>query len=121
VHTGESLVARSLEAPDQRLEFPDGRLDLVTVAERPSGRFTLQPGWRWSTSVGPSVGTTSCRHAHFGYVVTGSLAVRTDDGAEGVAHAGDVYWIAPGHDAWVVGDVPAVVLDMEGAAGYGER
>jgi hypothetical protein len=116
---GAPLAARSLDAPDDRREFPSGRLDVVTVAGRQVGRFTLQPGWRWSASVGPTAGTGSCRHPHLGYVVAGRLRVRTEDGTEGEAAAGDAYWIPPGHDAWVVGSGPAVVLDVAGAEGYG--
>ena len=110
-----ALAARSLDDPDDRREFPSGRLDVVTVAGRQVGRFTLQPGWRWSLSVGPTAGTASCAQPNLGYVVQGRLRVRAEDGTEGEAAAGDAYWIAPGHDAWVVGSEPAVFLDVAGA------
>ena len=114
----EPLVAHSLDRPHERRTFDLGHLDVVRLGERAVGRFVLEPGWRWSESVGPSVGTQSCTAAHLGYVVSGRLHVQMADGAEGEAGPGDAYWIAPGHDAWVVGDAPAVVIDVEGAAGY---
>jgi hypothetical protein len=112
------LATAALDTPDDRREFDGGRLDVVRLAGRALGRFTLEPGWRWSESVAPLVGTELCQASHFGYVVSGRMAVRMADGTEGVAGPGEAYRIAPGHDAWVVGDEPAVVLDVEGASGY---
>jgi hypothetical protein len=112
------LATAALDTPDDRREFDGGRLDVVRLAGRALGRFTLEPGWRWSESVAPLVGTELCQASHFGYVVSGRMAVRMADGTEGVAGPGEAYRIAPGHDAWVVGDEPAFVLDVEGASGY---
>jgi hypothetical protein len=41
-----------------------------------------------------------------------------DDGAEGDAGPGDAVVISPGHDAWVVGDEPCIMLDWSGSANY---
>lgn len=117
----DPLLARGLDRPDERREFPDGRIDVVAIGDRHVGRLTLEPGWRWSESVGPMVGTQSCRAPHFGYVVSGRLHVAMDDGTAGEAGTGDAYWIAPGHDAWVVGDETTVILDVEGAERYANR
>ena len=38
-----------------------------------------------------------------------------DDGSEGTYGAGDAYAIAPGHDAWVVGDEEAIAFEFHGA------
>jgi hypothetical protein len=51
-------------------------------------------------------------------VVSGSLQVQHEDGSEANPKPGDVYRIAPGHDAWVVGDEPAVFVEFQGAANY---
>jgi hypothetical protein len=112
----ETLLAHSLDHPDERMEFADGRLDIVRLGDRHVGRLTLEPGWRWSRSVAPLAGTDSCPAPHLGYVVSGRLHVRMDDGSQGEAGPGDAFWIAPGHDAWVVGDEPVVLVDVEGAA-----
>jgi uncharacterized cupin superfamily protein len=55
---------------------------------------------------------------HIGYIVSGELHVESDDGTSGQVSAGSVYRISPGHDAWVVGDQAAVVVEFQGAANY---
>lgn len=64
----------------------------------------LEPGWRWSKSVKPIVGTESCQATHLGYAMTGRIHVVMDDGQELDIVPGDGYVIQPGHDAWVEGD-----------------
>jgi hypothetical protein len=64
------------------------------------------------------VGTDSCQVLHVGYVVSGGLHIVHDDGSADDIGSGDVYRIAPGHDAWVVGDEPAVVVEFQGADTY---
>jgi hypothetical protein len=109
---------KSLDHPDETRPFPHGQAEIVSVAGGEIGRFTLRPGWRWSVDVKPLAGTASCEAAHFQYHVSGTLAVQMDDGTEFVARAGDVTSLPPGHDAWVVGDEPVVIVDWQGAATY---
>ena len=84
-------------------------------------RFTFEPGWRWSEHVRPAVGTESCQTHHVGAMVSGRLHVVHSDGSEGDAGPGDAYVIAPGHDAWVVGDEPVVALEFASAETYAKR
>lgn len=98
-----------------------GRMELVQTPQGPIGRGIYEPGWRWSEHVRPIVGTDSCEIAHAGYMVSGRLRVRTDDGAEREFRGGDVLAVPPGHDAWVVGDEPCVLIDWQGAATYARR
>jgi reverse gyrase len=90
----------------------------VKIGDGEVGRYTFQPGWRWSEHIKPVVGTDSCQTNHVGYVVSGKLEVRSDDGSTGVVSPGCVYRIAPGHDAHVVGNEPVVVVEFQGAAEY---
>jgi hypothetical protein len=69
--------------------------------------------------VQPLAKTHSCEAPHFQYHVSGKLAIRMDDGTEFVAGPGDVTALPSGHDAWVVGDEPVVVVDWFGASNYG--
>ena len=85
------------------------------------GKITLLPGWRWSESVKPIAGTASCEAPHTQYHISGRLAIRMDDGTEFVYGPGDVAQVPPGHDAWVVGDEPAVIIDVTGMTHYAER
>ena len=107
--------------PDEVREFPRGLLELVNVGGVIVGRATLKPGWRWSTSVKPIVGTESCEAPHLQYQVSGVLKVKMDDGTELETRAGDVSLVPPGHDAWVVGDETVVLVDFQGMATYATR
>jgi hypothetical protein len=98
------LQARSLDSPEKTQTFDNGMAEIVTVAGTTVGRFTFQPGWRWSESLKKLVGTDSCQTHHVGYAMSGHLGVRTDDGSEMEIRAGDAYNIPPGHDGWVIGD-----------------
>ena len=120
--TPEALTQRtehhSFTDPQEVREFPHGRMEVVRVSEMEIGRLVLQPGWRWSTDVRPIAGTDLCLAPHMQYHVSGLLAIRMADGTEFVAGPGDVTSLPQGHDAWVVGDEPAVTVDWYGASGY---
>lgn len=113
------LDVNDFSAPDEvRSPDPTVSVEVVKLADGEIGRYTFQPGWRWSTHLKPVVGTASCQTEHVGYVVAGTMGVQADDGTSGEAHAGSVYHIAPGHDGWVIGDEPVVVVEFQGAATY---
>jgi len=107
-----------MNKPDSTRTFPKGKIEFINVGERTIARATLQPGWRWSTSVKPVVNTESCEASHFQYLISGSMMVVLDDGTRIECKAGDISLIPPGHDAWVVGNEPAIALDFEGVPYY---
>jgi mannose-6-phosphate isomerase-like protein (cupin superfamily) len=109
---------RSYATPDDVREFPHGRVEIVKVGGAEIGRLTLEPGWRWSNDVKPIAGTDLCEAPHMQYHVSGRLHVVMGDGTEFDARPGDVTSLPQGHDAWVVGDEPAVVVDWYGASTY---
>ena len=74
-------------------------------------RATFLPGWRWSEHVKPIAKTDSCEAAHMGYFVSGRMNVVMDDGEEMEYGPGDFAIMPSGHDAWVVGNEPCVVID----------
>ena len=79
------------------------------------GRAILEPGWRWSEDVKPIAGTEWCEVHHLQLIVSGRLAVRLADSDEVDEFvAGDLFDIPPRHDAWVVGDEPADLIDLSG-------
>lgn len=114
----EQAECRDFRQPDDVREFPRGRLELVRIGGATVGRAVFQPGWQWSTSVQPIARTRSCEAPHLQYHVSGVLRIRMDDGTEFDCRAGDVSSLPPGHDAWVVGDEPAVVVDFQGMIDY---
>ena len=115
------LESQNFDTPDETREFDKGRLAVITLGDATVGRATFEPGWRWSECVKPIAGTDSCQAAHLGYVESGRMHVVMDDGTEADAGPGDLVNIAPGHDAWIVGDGPCVVIDFEGASNYAKQ
>ncbi len=109
---------KSFGKPEEVREFPKGRVDLLKVGGATVGRATFEPGWRWSTSVQPIAKTKSCEAPHFQYHVSGVLMVLMDDGTELECKPGDVSHLPSGHDAWVVGNEPAVIVDFQGMIDY---
>ena len=119
--TATRQIHKNLDSPDETRAFDKGKLGIANVGDAIVGRFTLQPGWRWSESVRPLVGTDLCQQTHVGYVVSGRLRTRTQDGTEDKAGPGDAVFTPPGHDAWVVGNEPVILLDFKGAATYAKK
>jgi hypothetical protein len=107
------VEARTFDSPDETRTPEKTRVDVVRMGATTAARYTFQPGWRWSESVKPVVGTDSCQVRHVGVVQSGRLHVKHDDGTEGEAGPGDAYVIEPGHDAWVVGDEVFVGFEFE--------
>lgn len=111
---------RSFAKPDELTNFPKGMVELVNIGGAAVGRATLQPGWRWSTCVQPIAQTEHCEAPHFQYQLAGTLHVQLVDGTEFESKAGDVILLTTGHDAWVVGEEPVVVVDFQGLRDYGK-
>lgn len=116
------LTKRNLNSPDETRLFDKGKLELVTVGGVTFSRVTFEPGWKWSESVKPIAKTPSCQVNHIGYVVSGHMRVRMENGEEQEYGPGDTYIIPPGHDAWIVGDEVYVGVDVSGGmADYAKR
>jgi mannose-6-phosphate isomerase-like protein (cupin superfamily) len=114
----KKMEAKSMNRPDEVRSFDKGKVELVKIGGATVGRAIFQPGWKWSESVKPLVKTKSCEAPHFQYHVSGTLRVKMDDGTEVDLKAGDVSLLPNGHDAWVVGNEPAVVVDFQGMIDY---
>ena len=114
----EKAEVKNFGMPDEVREFPKGRVELVKIGGATVGRATFQPGWRWSTSVQPLAKTKSCEAPHFQYHLSGRLMVKMDDGSELECKPGDISLLPMGHDAWVIGNEPAVVVDFQGMLDY---
>jgi hypothetical protein len=104
-----SFAAKSHDAPDERRTPPKTQVDIVNLEPFTIGRFTFQPGWRWSECIKPVVGTETCQLSH---------VIRLPDGREEAIRAGESYTIPPGHDAWVDGDEPFVGIEVMSAAQF---
>ena len=118
---GDKAELKNFSKPDEVREFPKGKLELVKIGNATIGKATFQPGWKWSTSLQPLVNTKTCEAPHFQYHVSGVLAEKMDDGTIFECKPGDVSLLPMGHDAWVVGDEPAVVIDFQGMLDYAKK
>ncbi len=108
-----SIERTNLDSPDQATTpFGKGLIESVTVAGVTPVRETLQSGWRWSEHVKPVVGGESCQKRHLKFMIAGRQHIVMEDGTEMELVPGDFAVIEPGHDAWVVGDDPNVLLEM---------
>lgn len=112
------LIRKSVDSPEetQTFEGGTGQLQLVNLGGVAVWRCTFLPGWRWSQHIGAIAKSDSCQATHTGNFISGRLKVVMDDGEEMDYGPGDFAVIAPGHDAWVVGDEPCVFIDWQGFA-----
>ena len=109
---------KNFRKPDEVRSFPRGKLELLKIGGGVVGRLTLEAGWRWSRDVKPIAKTEWCEAPHFQYQLSGKLHVSMPNGEEFETAAGDVVALPSGHDAWVLGNEPVVLVDWAGASNY---
>ncbi|MGW1496502.1 cupin domain-containing protein [Streptomyces sp. NBC_01410] len=115
------IVRKTFDSPEETRPFGEGtgRLDLLTTESGPQvGRAVFEPGWKWSKHIKPIAGTDSCQSHHLGYVLSGRMKVVMNEGESAEIGPDEFIDIQPGHDAWVVGEEPCVVLDWAGFVDY---
>jgi hypothetical protein len=115
------VVLKQFDKPDEVRTFEKGRFELVRIGGMTLGRATYDPGWKWSVHVGRALGKKSCDVEHVGIVISGSATAAMDNGGMILMKAGDIFYIPPGHDSWVVGEEPYVSLHLMGAGTYASR
>ena len=74
-------VLKRFEQPDEVRVFEKGKFELVRIGTMTIGRATYEPGWKWSTHVGPTVGASRCNVEHVGLVLSGCATAAMEDGA----------------------------------------
>jgi uncharacterized cupin superfamily protein len=107
------VQSRDFDSPDETRRPDKTQVDLVRIGATTIGRFSFEPGWRWSECIKPVAGTESCQARHVGVVYSGRLSVTHEDGTEVELGPGDAYIIEPGHDASVIGDERFVGFEFE--------
>ena len=115
METADPLLA-PIAAADHR-EIGGVQLDVARAGDGRVKRVIYAPGFRWSTHMKALVGTEWCMHAHVGFLARGRIHIQYADGCTLEFAAPQVVAIEPGHDGWVEGDEPAVLIefDFEGA------
>ena len=105
------LQAKSFDTPDETRALPRAAARIVNLDEVAVGYAVWEPGWRWSSDLGPIAGTEWCENHHVGYAISGALGVLTETGERLQIDGRSAYEIPPRHDAWVVGDEPFVTVE----------
>lgn len=116
-----AVESKSFGSPDETRPFVDkGAAQVLTLGGSTVLKGRFEPGWRWSEHLRPIAGTDTCQSPHLLYVLSGHMHVAMSDGTEGDVGPDDVARIEPGHDAWVVGDEPCVVVDFGASPAYAQ-
>jgi quercetin dioxygenase-like cupin family protein len=108
-------MKKNCSSPDQLMDCGHGTMALAILEDTALAKLTLKPGWKWSEHIRPMAKTDSCEVPHQQYVISGRLMVVMEDGTKMELVPGDFAIIAPGHDAWVLGDEPFVAIDFSPA------
>jgi quercetin dioxygenase-like cupin family protein len=112
------VILKRFDRPDETRTFPKGKFEIIHIAGMTIGRATYEPGWRWSEHIGAATGSRECQIEHVGLVVSGKATAAMTDGTVYEMKAGDLFYVPPGHDSWVVGDEPYVSIHLMGASDY---
>jgi class 3 adenylate cyclase len=112
------IVAKRFQEPDDTVTFEHGYTNVLNIGSLAIGREVLDPGWRWSIHVKPIAGTDRCEFHHVGYLLAGRLSFESRDGQTVEVSQGEVYEVAPGHDAWVIGDDEVMIIEFQGVLGW---
>ena len=97
----------------ERREVGRVRLDVGRAGGARVKRLIYPPGFRWSTDMKPAVGTDYCMHAHVGFLARGEIHIEYPDGCVVEHRAPQIVAIEPGHDGWVVGKEPVVLIEFD--------
>jgi len=97
----------------ERREVGGVQVDTVRTGDARVKRIVYQPGFRWSTHMKPITKTDNCEHAHVGFLVRGEIHIEYRDGCVHEFAAPAAVAIEPGHDGWVVGDEPAILIEID--------
>ena len=88
-------------------------IDIAPAGEGRVKRVIYPPGFRWSRDMKGVSGTRLCMHAHVGYLAQGEIHIEYWDGCVVEHRAPQIVAIDPGHDGWVVGRTPVVMIEFD--------
>jgi len=89
------------------------RLDVGRAGKARVKRLIYPPGFKWSVDMKPIVGTDLCMHAHVGFLARGEIHIEYADGCVVEHKAPQIVAIDPGHDGWVVGKEPVILIEFD--------
>ena len=100
---------KSFEQPDEHVTKGGVEIDVLQIGDMKVKRATYPPGWKFSTHMG----APKCQDTHVGYTLSGHIITELGDGTRLEFAPGSVFVIPAGHDAWVVGDEPCVIVQFD--------
>ena len=115
------MQKKSINSPDETRTFDKGKVDLTKIGDTTISRMYLEPGWSWEKCIKPIAKTESCQASHTQYVVSGRVRVKMNDGSEEEYGPGDVAYIPPGHNTWVVGNEAYTAIEFASMENYAKR
>jgi hypothetical protein len=80
-------------------EFDGATIETFNLEGKKVMKMHMHPGFDWNKAVGCKMPgcPTSCQHTHFGYMESGAMKIKYDDGTEETIKHGETYFIKPGH------------------------
>lgn len=108
----KDVLLAPMEGTEHR-ELGGVEMDIASAGNCRVKRVVYPVGFRWSKDIKPVVGTDLCMHAHVGFLARGQIHMEFADGCVLEYQAPQVVSIEPGHDGWVVGDEPAVLIEFD--------
>jgi hypothetical protein len=107
-----NVLMASVKGAESR-EVGRVRLDVGRAGAARVKRMVYPAGFRWSKDMKPVVGTDLCMHAHVGFLAQGEIHIEYGDGCVVEHKAPQIVAIEPGHDGWVVGSEPVVLIEFD--------
>jgi hypothetical protein len=98
---------------DEHREIGGVQVDVVRTGNVRVKRMIYPPGFNWANHLRSAVGTELCMHSHVGFMARGQINVRFADGCVVEYIAPQFVAVEPGHEGWVVGDEPAVLIEFD--------
>jgi hypothetical protein len=111
MNTNDPLLA-PMKADEHR-EIGGVQVDVARAGSARVKRMIYPPGFNWATHLSSIVGSKLCMHAHVGFMARGQINVRFADGSVTEYKAPQFVAVEPGHEGWVVGDEPAVLIEFD--------
>lgn len=97
----------------ERRDIGHVKLDVSRAGAARVKRMVYPPGFHWAKDMKPSIGTDLCMHAHVGFLARGEIHIEYADGCVVEHKAPQIVAIEPGHDGWVVGKEPVVLIEFD--------
>ncbi|WP_423746560.1 hypothetical protein V5735_20050 [Haladaptatus sp. SPP-AMP-3] len=109
----EELVVRNLSNEGERSTFENGYSESVSLNEMKVTRATLESGWGVSSDESKNTNDKYCQKSHYILVVSGTLGLELEDGAEHEVGTGSGAAIPPGHRGWTIGDDELIYIEFQ--------